>query len=101
MNSQEKFISIFNFEKKINLKWEIGYWAGTIFRWYKEGLEKEPRSKKITGFGKEIDKLIYPNSHLDDMNFGDGVLAEATVFDDYDFSCFMENEIHDLFEGCQ
>ena len=96
MNSLEKYISIFNFENKANLKWEIGYWEGTISRWYGEGLKKEQRSNKITGFGPEIDKLNYDNSYLDGMNFGDGVMAEAAVFDDYDFSCFRENEIHNL-----
>ena len=96
MHSREKYLSVFNFEKKTTLKWEIGYWGGTIFRWYKEGLNKSDRNKKAAAFGKEIDKLIYDNSHLDKMGYGDGVMAEAAVFDDYDFSAFRENEIHDL-----
>ena len=96
MNSREKYLSVFNFEKKTTLKWEIGYWGGTVSRWYEEGLKKTPRNKKAEGYGKEIDKLIYDNSHLDNMFFGDGVMAEAAVFDDYNFSAFRENEIHDL-----
>lgn len=95
MNSREKYLSIFNFEKKTCLKWEVGYWGGVINRWYKEGLKKEDRSKKATGYGKEIDKLIYNNSYLDTMGYGDGVMAEGDVFDDYNYSAFRENEIHD------
>ncbi|MDD5658637.1 MAG: uroporphyrinogen decarboxylase family protein [Actinomycetota bacterium] len=39
MNAKEKFIEFTNFNKTIPaIKWEFGYWGGTIKRWYKEGL---------------------------------------------------------------
>jgi len=40
-NTRELFLKIINFEKAPRtLKWEFGYWGGTVKRWYKEGLPK-------------------------------------------------------------
>ncbi len=42
MNSRERFNAIMNFEKPDrNLIWEMGYWLGTVDRWYGEGLPKK------------------------------------------------------------
>lgn len=39
MTSQQRFLSIMNFDKSCRvLQWELGYWAGTVRRWYREGL---------------------------------------------------------------
>jgi uroporphyrinogen decarboxylase len=39
MNTREKFLANMAFEPGAsNLKWEYGYWAATVRRWYKEGL---------------------------------------------------------------
>lgn len=44
MNSRERFNSVMNFEVgSRTLYWEMGYWAGTIRRWYKEGLQNQGR----------------------------------------------------------
>jgi hypothetical protein len=41
MNTRERFHAIMNFEKPDrNLIWEMGYWPGTVNRWYDEGLPK-------------------------------------------------------------
>jgi uroporphyrinogen decarboxylase len=41
MNTRERFHAIMNFEKPDrNLIWEMGYWLGTVNRWYEEGLPK-------------------------------------------------------------
>jgi len=40
MNAKEKFHQVMEFESGISLKWEFGYWAATLRRWYEEGLEK-------------------------------------------------------------
>ena len=57
MNSRERFNSVVNFEAgNRTLYWEVGYWAGTIRRWYKEGLQNQgnilesiPSAKTVTG----------------------------------------------------
>jgi len=39
--ARELFLRIMNFKSaKRTLKWELGYWGGTIKRWYSEGLPK-------------------------------------------------------------
>ncbi len=39
MNARERFLAVMDFEPGVTpLKWEYGYWAGTIRRWYEEGL---------------------------------------------------------------
>lgn len=39
MTAKERFLSLMRFEPVRPLKWEFGYWAATVRRWYKEGLE--------------------------------------------------------------
>jgi uroporphyrinogen decarboxylase len=39
MNARERFRAVMNFESVPTLKWEFGYWAATVRRWYEEGLE--------------------------------------------------------------
>jgi hypothetical protein len=41
MNSRERFLKIMNFEPVRTLKWEFGYWAAAVRRWYQEGLESK------------------------------------------------------------
>ncbi len=39
MNSRERFLATMNFDSVDRvLLWEFGYWAGTLRRWYGEGL---------------------------------------------------------------
>lgn len=41
MNTRERFHAVMNFEAVDRpLYWEFGYWAPTIRRWYREGLER-------------------------------------------------------------
>ena len=40
-SAREIFLNIMNFKSvERTLKWELGYWVGTVERWYKEGLIK-------------------------------------------------------------
>ena len=40
-SARERFLRTMNFEPNTRtLKWELGYWGGTIDRWYSEGMEK-------------------------------------------------------------
>jgi uroporphyrinogen decarboxylase len=45
LNARERFHAVMNFDTSVRtLKWEFGYWADTLKRWYDEGL---PRSEGI------------------------------------------------------
>lgn len=49
MNTKERYVALMTFqEPDRSLVWEFGYWAGTVRRWYKEGLPK------VKGIPKEI-----------------------------------------------
>ncbi|MFB0545642.1 MAG: hypothetical protein ACETWB_01910, partial [Anaerolineae bacterium] len=42
MNSREKFLAIMHGEPGSRaLRWEFGYWAGAVRRWYAEGLPRK------------------------------------------------------------
>jgi uroporphyrinogen decarboxylase len=41
MNARERFVTVMNFEPVVSLKWEFGYWASTVRRWYREGLARK------------------------------------------------------------
>jgi uroporphyrinogen decarboxylase len=38
LNTRERFLAVMNFEPVNTLKWEFGYWASAVRRWYQEGL---------------------------------------------------------------
>ncbi len=40
MNARDRFLAVMNFDSVPTLKWEFGYWGGTVRRWYREGLAK-------------------------------------------------------------
>jgi hypothetical protein len=64
MNTRERFNAVMNFEKADRtLIWELGYWAGAVRRWYKEGLPKG--------------KGVVP----EDLGDGRGVIAENSPLD--------------------
>jgi hypothetical protein len=45
MNTRERFLAVMNFESvDRTLLWEMGFWAGAVRRWYREGL---PRIKGV------------------------------------------------------
>jgi len=42
MNTRERYLALMTFEEvDRTLMWELGYWGGTIRRWYKEGLPED------------------------------------------------------------
>ena len=66
MNSREKFLSVMRMEdgdySGVEIpKVEFGYWAGTIRRWFREGLRQvEPVPAKISdGIAIMANKNIY------------------------------------------
>lgn len=85
--SKELFLKIMGFKPcERTLKWEFGYWGGTINRWYKEGLHKKkgfpaelkygqavPGNAVAAGspsWGGEIPEKDYDVSHY--FNFDEG-----------------------------
>lgn len=63
MNSREKLLKIFNFESNtITLKWECGYWGGTLRRWHKEGLPQKVKYNRKLEYGEFVNGpgLHYP-----------------------------------------
>jgi uroporphyrinogen decarboxylase len=76
--TRERFLSLMSFEPGArSLRWEFGYWASTVRRWYDEGL---PRKHGIP------DALIG----------GAGVRGEATGWYDRDWESY-DLDVHDLF----
>jgi hypothetical protein len=52
MNPRELFLNILSFRKvERNLKWDFGYWGGTLLRWQQEGL---PRDLEYLGPKREM-----------------------------------------------
>ena len=77
MNTLERFHAIMNFEKPDrHLLWEMGYWRGTIDRWYEEGLTKKH------GLSTEGDP-------------GQGVRGEATPHDPLSTSRSRDLDVHE------
>ena len=55
MNSREKFLANMSFQPGADsLKWEFGYWAGTLRRWYQEGLDHEFELPVSLGHGESV-----------------------------------------------
>ncbi len=55
MNARERFNAIMNFDTSVRtLKWEFGYWAETMKRWYREGLPKKVGIPEGLKGGEEV-----------------------------------------------
>ena len=80
MNSRERFNAVMNFEKPDrNLIWEMGYWLGTINRWYGEGL---PKNYGLTIAGDP----------------GLGVRAEAFPHDPFTTTRERDRDVHEAMD---
>jgi len=55
MNARERYLSIMDFEKPDRLmKWEFGYWADTLRRWYAEGLPEQAGLSGPLSWGQPV-----------------------------------------------
>ena len=54
MNAKERFLLLMRFEPVRTLKWEFGYWAAAVRRWYREGLEAKAGLGENWGDGDGI-----------------------------------------------
>jgi hypothetical protein len=80
MTSRENLLNVLNFDKsRRNLKWDFGYWGGTINRWQEEGLPKNlkflgPKRELIYGEFINGPGIPYPMpSYSDDVLFASGI----------------------------
>ena len=63
MNTRERFLALMNFEPvDRTLKWELGYWAGTVRRWHLEGL---PHNKEVPSWLSDGRSMIGEGAPLD------------------------------------
>jgi len=77
MDSRERFLSVMDFRKPDRaLLWEMGYWAETLERWYREGLLRRQ------GFTK-------------DPVPGEGVRAEASAHDLFTRTRMRDGDVHE------
>jgi uroporphyrinogen-III decarboxylase len=79
MNSRERFLATMRFEPCDRVpNWEMGYWAGTLDRWHREGLPPHPEAPhglvpgagvKGEGFpwrrGEPLDRAVHAHLGLD------------------------------------
>ncbi|MCL5985195.1 MAG: hypothetical protein M1371_01360 [Actinobacteria bacterium] len=83
MNARERFLACMKFDRSVRaLKWEFGYWGGTIERWYREGLPEQLGLAKQVAYGDCV------------CGEGlDGPLQDLVRDKDvHDFFCFDEGE---------
>jgi len=81
MTSRELFLKTLNLEKGTRtLKWEFGFWGGTVSKWYTEGLPKRKGLKRKIVYGDFINGpgMQYPMPSYDD-----------NVLMDYDISTYF------------
>jgi len=55
MDVRQKFLSVMSFDRDLECpKWEFGYWAGVLDRWYREGLPKQSGIPEWMGEGDVV-----------------------------------------------
>jgi uroporphyrinogen decarboxylase len=84
LNSKGLFIKILNFEKiPRTLKWEFGYWGGTIRRWYKEGFMKTCGIPDNITYGDVVagPALQWPETSVDEKLYLERDVANYFNFD--------------------
>ncbi len=85
MNARERFLRIMDGDTSIRtLKWEFGYWAGTLKRWENEGLgvnknvvtDENDYEETCTGGGIPSPELEHPIDYdvADKMDFDKGLI---------------------------
>jgi uroporphyrinogen decarboxylase len=96
MNTREQFIANMKFcsETPI-LKWEYGYWAGTVRRWYKEGLNPKFPIPEELGEGESVRAEIMGYKL---GGFVDQDIHELLGFNEHQHRIPLNNFIYPLFE---
>ena len=58
MNAKERFLQMMDFGPGRTLKWEFGYWAAAIRRWYKEGLTRIDHRRPYLVNGADLEAFL-------------------------------------------
>lgn len=83
MNTKEIFKNILEFKPETRtLNWEFGYWAGTLERWYKEGLENKKNDLKDVNYGEGV---CGPGLHWPLLSLSDKIPLDSDVSDYFKF----------------
>jgi len=100
MNSRERFNSVMNFKAgDRTLYWEMGYWAGTIRRWYKEGLQNQERVLESLPADSTVTGEMIPTLSSPAFDRPSGIEVASAVGLDKGTMCFpVENWIYPKFE---
>ena len=108
MNSRERFLATMRFEKGVRPpKWELDYWAGTLRRWYGEGLVARHGIPKSVPFGEGVPgemSAINPDSAFswdvhETMGFDEGmqrIPLESFVFPLFDIEILEDHDDRQL-----
>lgn len=82
-SSRDIFLKIVNFVKSPRtIRWEFGYWGGTIRRWYSEGLKETYGIPADRTFG---DVIAGPGLQWPESSFDEGLYLEKDVASLFDF----------------
>jgi len=71
MNARERFLACMRFQPMDHApNWEMGYWAGTLERWYVEGLPPHPQAVRglVPGAGIKGEGFPWRRSELKDQS---------------------------------
>lgn len=71
MNARERFLACMRFQPMDRApNWEMGYWAGTIERWYAEGLPPHPQAVRglVSGAGIKGEGFPWRRSEPKDLS---------------------------------
>lgn len=83
LNSREKFNSVMSFEdNKVTMKTEFGFWAGTLKKWFGEGLPKTADTPYINALDAKIVRAS------DDIA-GSGELADKNILNYFNLDSYL------------
>jgi hypothetical protein len=87
-SSKELFSKIINFESsKRTIRWEFGYWGGTLQKWYTEGLQRIKGIPKNFSYG---DTVFGPALHWCKVNYGINFIRDFDVSNYFNFDAGIE-----------
>lgn len=77
MSAKDLFLNVLNHnDHNRTLKWEMGYWGGTLSRWYKEGLPVEFGFKRKLTYGEFV---CGPGTHYPMPSLSDDILIAHDI----------------------
>lgn len=104
MNTRERFVETMkNFNTKVQpMKWEFGYWGGTLNQWYKNGLPRynfAPIPDKITSISSSVYTKSWTcqNKHISPGEYPNGyaIMAGGLYYPTQGFA--LDNDVRDYF----